>query len=358
MAEHDISAELQRSVQLALANPAGKGLRIRSGNTRGHLLPGDVTDEAIPALDTGRHTGVIHYQPDELVLRARSGTPLAELESLLAEHGQEFAAAIPQPGRASTLGGAIACGWDGPARPYGMSLRDTVLGCRMVNGRGDSVNFGGQVMKNVAGYDLARLQVGALGTLGLLLDVSLRLLPRPEFSVSRVFAVPEQQLPEWWGRTRALRPLLRGTCYLEGLLHLRLCGRERAVKAAMASLGGEESALDWRALGDLRHPFFCTDQLACVNLPPQSAFRPATGSSMVEWEGARVWVRDGDHVQLQQQAREHNGFVEVFRGKAMRLPAPAREWQRRLRNAFDPEGLFNRALYTAHFHGSEADPCR
>ncbi|MFI2810329.1 MULTISPECIES: glycolate oxidase subunit GlcE [Microbulbifer] len=352
MAEHNMSEQLQRAVRQALENPAGKGLRIRGANTRAHLLPGDYTDEAVPVLDSSAHCGVIQYQPDELVLRARAGTPLSELESLLASHDQEFAASMPQPGLASTLGGAIACGWDGPARPYGMSLRDAVLGCRMINGRGDLVNFGGQVMKNVAGYDLARLQAGALGTLGVLLDVSLRLLPRPETSASRFFRVTPEDLPEWWRRARALGPLLRGTCYLDGELHLHLRGRERAVSAALASLGGEQSHLDWLAVRDLRHPFFCTDQLACVNLPPRSQFRPATGEAMVEWEGARVWVRGGDHLQLQRQAREQGGFLQVLRGKALALPAPARDWQRRVRNAFDPAGLFNRALYSTHFHGA------
>ncbi|SDK28477.1 FAD-binding protein [Microbulbifer yueqingensis] len=358
MAEHDITGRLQQSVREALREPPPGGLHIRGGNTRSGLLATRRGAGAATTLDTGGHSGVILYQPDELVLRARAGTSLAELDGLLADHAQQFAAEIPRPATGSTLGGAVACGWDGPARPYGMSLRDTVLGCSMVNGRGDLVSFGGQVMKNVAGYDLARMQVGALGTLGVLLDVSLRLAPRPEYSATRVLELPAADLPGWWQMAGLLRPLLRGTCYMEGRLYLRLSGRRAAVEKVLPTIGGEDGAFDWESLGNLRLPFFCAERLACVYLPPHTDFHADAGGALVEWEGARVWVRDGDHGALQRQARELGGFVRVLRGPAVEPGVNTGDWQRRIREAFDPAGLFNRATYETHFRCPERPPCR
>ena len=307
------------------------------------------TPARAPVLAMGVHRGVIEYQPDELILRARAGTPLAELEALLAENNQCFAAEVPQPFDHSSLGGAIACGWDGPGRAFGWSLRDALLGCRIINGRGEVVNFGGQVMKNVAGYDLARLQVGAFGTLGAILDVTLRLQPKPEDTVSLSFSVDPTRLPEWWQRTRALRPLLSGTCYLDGQLHLRLSGRSAALHAVSAGLGGTVSDLDWTALKNRRLPFFRGERLACVHLPRFAQLPPVAGEMLVEWEGARLWVRNGDHGALAREAAERGGFVQVVRGPSVAPAVNAPAWHRAIRSALDPLGLFNRTLFEAHF---------
>lgn len=356
MAEQDRTQELQASLEQALAG--NTPVSIRGGGSRAHfnLAPGK------NPLSVAGHRGVIDYQPDELMLRVRAGTPIGELETLLAAEGQRFAADIPRPAEHSTIGGAVACGWDGPARPAGMSLRDTVLGCRMLNGRGQLVSFGGQVMKNVAGYDLSRLQVGALGTLGVLLDVSLRLLPQPECTENRSFAVSAAQLPDWWEKLRALRPLLRASCFvgasgsLEGQLHLRLSGRKASLKAALQKLGGERGAFDWRALRDLRHEFFGAPQLACVVLPHFAELDIPHEETLIDWEGARIWVRSGDGATLQRMASERGGFVRVLRGPTQPTADGAGDWQRRIKNAFDPRGLFNCELFNTYFDGGEA--CR
>lgn len=322
----------------------GRHLTVGGNGTRSAFgLPADAT------LALGRHCGLVAYQPEELTLRARAGTPLATLEAILAEHNQSFAAEVPQPAPHSTLGGAIACGWDGPARAFGMSLRDAVLGCRFINGRGEIVNFGGQVMKNVAGYDLARLQVGALGTLGALLDITLRLQPRAERIATVSFAVNAEQLASWWQRTRALRPLLTATCYLDGRLYLRLSGREAAVDALCQDLGGEGGELNWAALANMQLPFFCAERLACVHLPRFARLPLAAGESLVEWEGARVWVRDGDHHALARDAAAQGGFVQVLRGPAITPQMDAPDWHRALRTALDPLGLFNPGVYRTQF---------
>ena len=321
----------------------GNGSRVAFG------FPGDAS------IAIGGHRGVIDYQPEELTLRARAGTPLCELEALLAQHNQSFAAEIPQPSARSTLGGAIATGWDGTARAFGMSLRDSVLGCGLINGRGEIINFGGQVMKNVAGYDLARLQVGALGTLGAILDVTLRLQPRVEQTVSVSFGVGSDELPQWWQRTRSLRPLISGTCYLDGRLYLRFSGRAIAVQELLAQLGGDATDFDWAALSNLQLPFFCAERLACVHLPRYSQLFLNAGQALVEWEGARVWVRDGDHHALTREAARLGGFVQVLRGPAVPPQADAPSWHRALRNALDPRGLFNPALFQSRFCASEGD---
>nr|WP_010132704.1 FAD-binding protein [Microbulbifer agarilyticus] len=341
----DISADI--ATQIAAAYHG-------RGDTESLCLGGSASRAAFGLADQATlplagHTGVVDYQPEELILRARAGTPLSEIEALLGKHNQRFAAEIPSPSADSTLGGAIACGWDGPGRAFGGALRDIVLGCQLVNGRGETVRFGGQVMKNVAGYDLARLQVGALGTLGAILDVTLRLQPQAECTKSVRFEVAPAGLHDWWQRTRALRPLLSGTCYFEGHLHLRFSGRERAVNDVLKQLGGEESGLDWRALMDLRPAFFHGERLACAYLPRYASLPLTTGQALVEWEGARVWVRDGDHLTLARDAAELGGFVRVMRGPTVSSAGTTPAWHRALKSALDPKGVFNPAYFERHF---------
>jgi len=350
MTERDGTLELQLALEQALAGDTS--VAIRGGGSRAHF---NLSPQG-NSFSVAGHRGVIDYQPDELMLRVRAGTPIAELEALLAAEGQRFAADIPQPAPHSTIGGAVACGWDGPARPAGMSLRDSVLGCRMLNGRGHLVNFGGQVMKNVAGYDLSRLQVGALGTLGVLLDVSLRLLPQPERTESRRFAVSAAQLPGWWENLRALRPLLRASCYVSGQLHVCLSGREAALEAALQKLGGEPDAFDWRALRDLRQDFFSAPQLTCIVLPHFAKLDIPVEEALIDWEGARIWVRGGNVAALQSEAAQRGGFARALRGPASPAAGGAGDWPRRIRKAFDPRGLFNRGLFETYLYGGEA--CR
>ncbi|WP_193164814.1 glycolate oxidase subunit GlcE [Microbulbifer hainanensis] len=353
MTDRDSSMDLQESVRAALAGSA-EPIAIAGSGSRSAF---DLQPESA-SLDLRAHTGVIDYEPDELVLRVRAGTRLDTLRELLAAEGQQFAADIPAPATHSTIGGAVACGWDGPARAFSVSLRDTVLGCRMINGRGHTVNFGGQVMKNVAGYDCARLQVGAFGTLGVLLDVSLRVSPQPEVSVTRSFDVDTGDLSQWWQRTRALRPLISATCHCDGQLHLRLSGRAVAVEDAVALLGGEASAFDWAALRDLRQDFFHGDALACVYLPRGVSMPVERGTALLEWEGARIWVRGGDHGALQQAAAACGGFVQVLRGAPLPPQSAAADWHRRIKAAFDPSGVFNQRIFHERFVAGDRESCR
>jgi len=217
------------------ATSAGKPLRIRGGGTKdwyGGALQGEI-------LDTRAHRGIVDYEPTELVITARCGTPLAEIEAVLAEQNQMLAFEPPHFGAGATFGGAVAAGLSGPRRANSGGVRDFVLGVRLMDGKGEVLHFGGQVMKNVAGYDVSRLLAGSLGTLGLMLELSVKVLPRTvaettlRFETSEIEAI--RMLNVWGGQ-----PLpVSGSCWHRGVLALRLSGARAAVDAAARSLGGQ-----------------------------------------------------------------------------------------------------------------------
>uniref|UniRef100_UPI0025C24DC5 glycolate oxidase subunit GlcE n=1 Tax=Acidithiobacillus sp. TaxID=1872118 RepID=UPI0025C24DC5 len=230
----DQSQTLQ--AQVSEAHRVSRPLKIQGSGTKAFY--GRATPES-PLLDLSTHRGIIDYEPNELFITVRSGTPLQELEVQLAEANQMLPFEPPYFGSAATIGGTLACGLSGPRRPYAGSARDYVLGVRILNGQGEILRFGGQVMKNVAGYDVSRLMVGALGTLGVLLDVSLKVLPRPACTLSLVQesdAVTAIQCMNHW----AGQPLpLSATAFYGERLYIRLCGTEGSLQAARCRIGGE-----------------------------------------------------------------------------------------------------------------------
>lgn len=308
-------------------------------------------------LDTTPLTGIVAYQPKELVLTAQAGTPLAEIEVLLAQHGQMLAFEPPHFDGAGTLGGAIASGLSGPRRAYAGAARDFVLGTRLLDGTGQALRFGGQVIKNVAGYDVSRLMVGALGTLGLLTEISLKVLPRPATETSLQFELEEAQailrMNQWAGQ-----PLpLSATSWHSGLLTVRLSGAEAAVRTAQAKLGGaavHDADGFWQRLRDQATPFF--DRAA--SMPPPNLWRLAVKSSTpplslgdalwIEWGGAVRWlVTNLPAAAVFEAARSCGGHATLFRGHAADghfaplAPALA-TLHRNLKQRFDPRGIFNR----------------
>lgn len=301
-------------------------------------------------LDLAGHRGIVSYEPSELVITARAGTPLAEIEATLAENGQLLPFEPPHFGPHATVGGMVAAGLSGPRRPWGGSVRDAVLGVKLLNGRGEALRFGGQVMKNVAGYDLSRLMAGALGTLGVLLEVSLKVLPRPAEERTRVFeldagATAARQLE--WGRL----PLsLSGTLYDGERLYVRLCGSPQGVAAGLASLGGEEVADGpWRAAREQTLPFFQGDgPLWRISLPPAAPSLNLPGSLLTEWGGALRWLRGDLPADLvRQRAAALGGHATLFRGhdgqaEVFQPLAPAlRVLHMQVKRALDPQGIFN-----------------
>jgi len=304
------------------------------------------------SLSVSAHRGIVSYQPTELVVTARAGTPLAELERALDEQGQMLPFEPPHLGDGATVGGTIACGLSGPRRPFAGAARDLVLGVRIVNGRGEVLRFGGEVMKNVAGYDLSRLMAGAMGTLGLLLDVSMKVLPRPAVTVTRAFehdpAQAVRQLNAWAGR-----PLpLSGACHHAGRTYVRLSGSDGGVASAVAALGGEAMDDDgalWRDLREQRLPFFAGDApLWRISVPSTAAPLALPGESLVDWGGSLRWLRsDADPDAVRSVAHAAGGHATLFRGgdRAGDVHHPLTPGllalHRRLKAAFDPRGIFN-----------------
>ena len=334
------------------AADARRPLAIRGSGSKafyGHALQGE-------ALDVTGHRGIISYEPTELVITARAGTPLAEIEAVMREQGQMLGFEPPQFGGGGTIGGCIAAGLSGPRRAYAGSARDFVLGLRLLDGRGTDLSFGGQVMKNVAGYDVSRLATGSLGTLGVILEVSLKVLPLPPAELTLVQEHSQAEALRLMN-TWAGKPLpMTATCHADGKLYLRLAGAQAAVKAAAATLGGETLAgadVFWRDLRDQRHAFFAGDSannlpLWRLSLRSTTAELTLPGTQLIEWGGALRWLRsDADAMSIRKAARGGEGHATLFRGGKPRtavfhpLPAALMKLHKRVKQAMDPAGILN-----------------
>jgi len=335
--------------RIAEAAASGTPLRIRGGGSKdwyGQELQGEV-------LDTRGYRGIVAYDPTELVITARCGTPLAEIEAALAERNQMLAFEPPRFGGDSTIGGVIASGLSGPRRQSAGAARDFVLGVTLMDGKGEVLRFGGQVMKNVAGYDVSRLLTGSLGMLGLMLEVSLKVLPKPFFETSLRFAMDEtqtiEQLNRWGGQ-----PLpISASAWHRDALTVRLSGAEAAIRAAMLKMGGErmhDADPFWQALRDQRHEFFMADDAAGLwrlSVPTIAAPLELKGDQLIEWGGAQRWLRT-DAASARRVAEQAGGHATLFRGGdksagVFHPLAPAIAGiHRNLKNAFDPSGIFNR----------------
>ncbi len=349
---NDATQSLAERVRAAAE--AGQRLCLRGGGTKdfyGGTLDGEV-------LDTRAHAGIVRYDPTELVITARAGTPLAALEAALAEQGQMLAFEPPhfaRHGEEATVGGCVAAGLSGPRRMAAGAVRDFVLGTLLLDGRARLLRFGGEVMKNVAGYDVSRLLAGSLGTLGVILEVSLKVLPRPVAEQTRRFELPQAQaitqLNAWAGQ-----PLpISAAAWHAGVLQLRLSGAEAALRAAAERLGGEpvaaaEGQSFWDAVREQTHPFFAGEApLWRLAVPSQAAPLSLPGDAFVEWGGALRWMRsDAEPRLLRDAAARAGGHATLFRAadKAIAAFAPLSEVQMRLHRglkaAFDPQGIFNR----------------
>lgn len=301
------------------------------------------------ALQLSGHRGVIDYQPTELVISARAGTPLATLESTLAEYKQMLPFEPPHFGAGATLGGTIAAGLSGPRRPYAGSARDFVLGTRVVNGRGEALRFGGQVMKNVAGYDVSRLMAGALGTLGVLMDVSLKVLPRPTAEQTLTLATTQAEAIAQMN-TLAGQPLPLSAAYWEaGRLYLRFSGSQQALKHARQHIDGEvcNDVAFWTQVREQQTPFFAgAECLWRLSVPPAAPALDIDGETVLDWGAAQRWLkspRDADYIRA--AVAKIGGHATLFRGagapRFQPLRAPLLAVQQRLKQAMDPANILN-----------------
>jgi glycolate oxidase FAD binding subunit len=339
----DLTEPFAETVRAAAAS--GRPLEIVGGGTKrfyGRTPAGE-------PLHVGDHAGVIDYEPSELVLTARSGTPLSEIEARLAQHRQMLAFEPPVFGPASTLGGVVAAGLSGPRRPFVGAVRDFILGVTVLDGQGRALRLGGTVFKNVAGFDGFRLMAGALGCLGVLLDVSLRVAPAPAHEVTLVL---DETWPVARARLAALarRPTpLSGALYMDGRLWLRLSGPAAAVEQTAAELGADTGDADiWRRLRTFELPLLEAPRLWRLALPHAAPLDALPGEAIRDWAGAQVWLAsDADPQTIRELARAAGGHAVLFRGARPGetvfepLPAALMALHRRIKAAFDPAGVFN-----------------
>ena len=328
----------------------GTPLVIRGGGSKnfyGRVVTGEI-------IDTRSCSGIISYESSELVLTARAGTPLREIEQVLAGKKQMLAFEPPACADTATLGGVIACGLSGPRRPYAGSVRDYVLGVKCLTGKGEVLKFGGQVMKNVAGYDVSRLMTGAMGTLGLLLEISIKVQPVPESELSLSghmdFDTALNAMNSWAGKSLSLS----ASCYDSADLHVRLSGKFSAVTAARKKLelvSTEDEPGYWQRLREQQLVFFRSDgrQLWRLSVPSTAPMLELSGDWLLDWGGAQRWLRTTEPPEkIRLITQQAGGHATLFRdgdrsGEVFHPLAPGvRDLHMRLKLAFDPARILNR----------------
>ena len=369
------------------ASQSGQPLRLRGGGTKdflGQSLQGEV-------LDTTTYSGILSYEPSELVITARCGTPLAEVEAALADKGQSFAFEPPHFGAGATIGGMVAAGLSGPARASVGTVRDFVLGARVINGKGEHLTFGGQVMKNVAGYDVSRLLAGSWGQLGLITEVSLKVLPVAPGEATLVCAGVSQAqalklINQWGGQPLPLNASAwvhdTSATPAQDFFFVRLRGAVAAVDAAVTKMSAEVQALgaqvrildpaqaaaDWKASGEQTLDFFqapteqdCLWRLSVPQTAPVLEVRAngAICAQYMEWHGAQrwLWAPAADAAHVREAAVKAGGHATLFRTSAASqqtfgdvdkqagVYTPLNAVQQRIQNEhkkqFDLAGIFN-----------------
>jgi glycolate oxidase FAD binding subunit len=365
------------------ATQTAQPLRLRGGGTKDFLGPslqGEV-------LDTTVYSGILSYEPSELVITVRCGTPLAEVEAALAQKGQCFAFEPPHFGAGATIGGMVAAGLSGPARASVGTVRDFVLGARVINGKGEHLTFGGQVMKNVAGYDVSRLLAGSWGQLGLITEVSLKVLPvAPGEATLMCAGVSQTQaltlINRWGGQPLPLNASVwvhdTTATPAQDYFFVRLRGAVAAVDAAVVKMSAEVQALgahvtrmdnaqaaaDWKASGEQTLDFFkaptaqdCLWRLSVPQTAPELDVRVegAPCAQYIEWHGAQrwLWAPASAADAVREAAANVGGHATLFRVSAAQgdadkqvgvytpLNAVQQRIQNELKKQFDPAGIFN-----------------
>ena len=339
----DDSERLIAEVSQALKDRTA--LTIRAGNSKaflGHPVQG-------VALDTRSHRGVISYDPTELVITARAGTPVEELNAVLDAAGQMLPCEPPTFGGAATVGGMVAAGLSGPRRPWSGSVRDFVLGCRVITGSGKHLRFGGEVMKNVAGYDVSRLLAGSFGCLGLITEVSLKVLPKPRATACLSLELnADEALRELSAWRKAALPV-SGAAYVDGALHVRLEGGAGSVASAVDRIGGTGAEMTfWDALREHRLAFFDDPRpLWRLSLPNASPLTDLPGAMLLDWAGAQRWLKsDAPAATIRGIAHAAGGHATCFTPHAdatpfTPLPDALLRFHRQIKQQLDPRGLFN-----------------
>jgi glycolate oxidase FAD binding subunit len=339
----DDSERLVDQVRDAIARK--RPLRIRGGDNKAHLGRAVLGDE----IDTRSHRGIVSYDPSELVITARAGTPLAELNAILDEAGQMLPCEPPAFDGTATVGGVIATGLSGPRRPWAGSIRDFVLGCRVVNGEGEHLRFGGQVMKNVAGYDVSRLMCGSFGCLALVTEVSFKVLPKPRETKCLCLEVDAAEAMRELASWRKAALPVSGACHVDGRLHVRLEGGTGSVHAAVDRIGSDPvDPRFWSDLRELRLPFFMDERpLWRLSLPNDTPLIDMPGHFMIDWGGAQRWLKSEASADvIRGIASAAGGHAASFTPRVAvdpfhPLAAPLMRFHRQLKQRLDPHRVFN-----------------
>jgi len=355
--------------QVQQASESNTPVNVVGGNSKTFL------GRSTPArtLNTTEHSGVVSYEPTELVVTVRSGTSMQSLNALLQDNNQMLPFEPPVL-NTGTIGGVLACGLSGPARPFAGSVRDYVLGMRVINGKAQALRFGGEVMKNVAGYDAARLHVGAFGTLGVLLETSMKVLPLPEYQLTLQHEL--EQPSDTTGLIKLMRqPLpISAASIIGSSQFIRLSGSESAVKAAAQSCGGEvlANADDfWRSIREYDHVFF-DDKLANnagigndvndgralwrISVPEFAPPLELVGDWLLDWAGAQRYLKTDEPAErIYAACEQHAGHATCYSPENMPedvalfqpLKGGMQTLQKRVRDSFDAHRLFNPGRYHA-----------
>lgn len=336
---------IQREIELA--GEQRRPLRIVGSGSKdfyAHILEGE-------PFDVSGYRGIVKYEPEELVVTARCGTPLADIETALAERRQMLAFEAPYFGTETTLGGAVAAGFSGPGRAYYGALRDFVLGMRVIDGLGNLLKFGGQVMKNVAGFDASRLLTGSFGTLGVITEISLKVVPQAPFRATLQLEQSEQDFITMTNKL-AGKPLpISATYFHAGVARIRLSGAEASVHAARRKIGGElvpEDAPFWTALRDHLLEFFQDNEPLWRLSLPQTTPPLQLGGTVIEWGGGLRWLKSKAPAEaIRDIVKKAGGSATLFRNGpshpawlAPLEPAVLR-LHHRLKQSFDPHGILN-----------------
>jgi glycolate oxidase FAD binding subunit len=346
MTNNDSSKQLQEQVKQAIDNKTP--LSIASGKSKnfyGNQVVGT-------PLDVSQHSGIISYEPTELVITVRAGSKLKQIEETLAAENQMFGFEPPAYGETATIGGTIACNLSGPRRAFSGAARDFVLGCKIINGKGEILHFGGEVMKNVAGYDVSRLMCGAMGTLGVLLELSIKVLPKPEIEVTLIHEMNiNESLNKAHLLNRSALPI-SATSFNDNNLYIRLSGSQGAVSAATKLIGGdkvEEGDDYWLKLKEQQLEFFKKESnIWRLSMASNAPVLKLPGKTLYEWNGALRWLLSDENEMVIREAvakqgghaicyRQYNKANNVFHP----LDSSLLKLHQKMKNAFDPCNVFN-----------------
>lgn len=347
----DLTQQLQQQIEHSIS--AKKSLSIHASGSHQFMLDDYQEDHT---LDMTQHCGVIDYQPTELTLRARSGTRISELRQLLAQNNQGLATDIPIYTDNTTLGGTIAIGHSGSGRPFRGAIRDHVLGATLINGYAELITCGGQVMKNVAGYDVSRLLCGSRGTLGPILDITLKVLPLPQTQITLCFELDEDAAIRSMNQMAGQALPITAAVFYQGTMMIRLQGTESGVRHAQQNIGGEALPQDqefWDSIQQQTHPFFSQAEALWRIIVPSSASKLELENehqSFIDWCGGLRWIHSdaitqSDFIHVQNLG----GYIEGHKGAPATQPSSLMDkmqtaMHRKIKHAFDPELRFNPKL--------------